>query len=476
MDNKLLRDPGLPVANPTTSAWQQPLNRSMITTTDLPTHQDVVIIGSGITGCSIAWHLLHHSESLKVTVLDAREICSGATGRNGGRINCTAVQDFDKYTKLFGREMAARIVRFELAHYQSIKEVVESVGPELVSKSELRWINAVYAVFEDSEVAELRYMLRSFENAFPDLQGRWKVIGKEEVTTKYEISNAKGALVGEAGAAWPYRMVTGVFEHLRSSFPERFSLSSNTPVQSIHKTTDEQHPYSLTTQRGTIRATHIFHSTEGHVAHLLPRLRGILVPRRGQMTVQDAHNVVAKDKLQSWSLMMQGVFDYATMNTKTGLVYIGGGEQENKDYSMGVPSDAEEDLAALAHLGGVLPAAFGGKTPCERASHVEVQASWTGIMGFSLDHAPLVGMLPQELLDRPAGSSTSAEWISAGYGGYGMVNAFLCGKTVAMMMLGRQDQYPEIPSVYLITESRARALSARLGRITSWKDHVQAML
>lgn len=195
------------------------------------------------------------------------------------------------------------------------------------------------------------------------------------------------------------------------------------------------------------------------------------------MTVQDARNIVSKEKLQSWSLVMQGVFDYATINAKTGLVFIGGGEQEDKDYSMGISSDAEEDLVALSHLGGVLLAAFGrGKNLGERTSHVEVQASWTGIMGFSLDHAPLVGMLPQELLDRPAGSSASAEWISAGYGGYGMVNAFLCGKAVAMMMLGHQDPHVEIPHVYRLTESRARDLRVRVGRIRSLEEHLQAML
>lgn len=187
MHRNLLRDPGLPVTGSTASAWQKPLDKSLLNTIDLPRQRDVVIIGSGITGCSVAWHLLHSSESLKVIVVDAREICSGATGRNGGRINCTAVQDFDKYSKLFGREAAARIVRFELAQYQSIKEVVGSVGPDLASKSELRWVSAVYAVFEDGQVDELKRMLSSFENAFPDLKGRWRIIGKDEVTSVREI-------------------------------------------------------------------------------------------------------------------------------------------------------------------------------------------------------------------------------------------------------------------------------------------------
>lgn len=194
------------------------------------------------------------------------------------------------------------------------------------------------------------------------------------------------------------------------------------------------------------------------------------------MTVQDARHIVSKDKLQSWSFMMQGMFDYATINEHTGLVYIGGGEPENREHSMGVSSDAEEDLAALAHLGGVLPAAFGrGIGSSKRAKNSDVQASWTGIMGFSLDHVPLVGMIPQELLDRPAGSSASAEWISAGHGGYGMVNALLCGKAVAMMMLGKH-QHVDLPEVYLLTQRRAHDMRAKLRSVGSWKDHVRAML
>lgn len=273
-------------------------------------------------------------------------------------------------------------------------------------------------------------------------------------------------------------MITGIFEHLQSSFPARFSLRSHTPVHSVRRTTDDRHPYSLTTARGILRATHVVHCTEGHVAHLLPKLRGIVVPRRGQMTVQDARHIVSKDKLQSWSFMMQGVFDYATINEHTSLVYIGGGEPENREHSMGVSSDAEEDLAALSHLGGVLPAAFGRANGSPgRTQSSDVQASWTGIMGLSLDHVPLVGMIPQELLDRPAGSSAaSAEWISAGHGGYGMVNALLCGKAVAMMMLGKRQQDVDLPEVYWLTRPRACNMRAKLRSVGSWKDHVRAML
>ena len=181
--DRLIRDPGLPDSNPTKSYWQSPGNQKVlnIQSSTLPDSRDVVVLGSGITGCSVASTLLRDAPSLSISVLDAREICSGATGRNGGRINCTAVQDYDKYRKIFRDEVAKHIVRFELAHLDAILAFAEEQGPEILKKSEVRRVPAVAAVFEDSKLAELQNMLNNFEHAFPDLKGNWEIIGRREV-------------------------------------------------------------------------------------------------------------------------------------------------------------------------------------------------------------------------------------------------------------------------------------------------------
>ncbi|KPI44777.1 uncharacterized protein AB675_8557 [Cyphellophora attinorum] len=481
MASDLCRDPGLPVDNPTPSYWQQPANTTFSSNSKSPPAQavgrDIVIIGSGITAASVAWHLLTQSPELNVTIVEARGVCSGATGRNGGRINATAVQDFDKYTKIFGRDHAMQIVRFELAHWREMWELVRSIGPELIEKSEYRYISALLAVFEDDQLNELRRMLISFETSFPDVRNKWRIVEKQEMRTTYGIGNAVGGLLGMAGAAWPYRMVTGIFEHLKNKFPSRFWIHENAPVFTVRRDDSQTPPYTLGTAYGAIRAKHVIHCTEGHTAHLVPKLGGILVPRRGQMTVQNPGKDFPKHKLQSWSFYMQGVFDYSTANAKTGEIFIGGGEPENRKYSAGVSSDAENELGALAHLDGVLPTALGIQNwGSDQIGKPRVKAAWTGIMGFSLDHAPFVGPLPEALLDRPLGTSDSREWISAGYGGYGMVNAFLCGKALAMMVLGKNDQV-DLPRPYFLTEQRAGALLKELKRVQgSNEEHIRALL
>lgn len=74
--------PGLPVENATLPFWLDVPSPIANHLDELPAQADVVIIGSGITGASVARTLLHNSGgTLKVVMLEAREACSGATGR-----------------------------------------------------------------------------------------------------------------------------------------------------------------------------------------------------------------------------------------------------------------------------------------------------------------------------------------------------------------------------------------------------------
>lgn len=78
-----------PVPNATTPFWRTQLHDldNHRTTEKLPQEADIVVIGAGYSGASIVHHLLENSQgqskSLSIVILEAREACSGATGRNG---------------------------------------------------------------------------------------------------------------------------------------------------------------------------------------------------------------------------------------------------------------------------------------------------------------------------------------------------------------------------------------------------------
>ena len=75
-----------PVANSTLPYWRSELHEidSHRSTEQLPPESDVLIVGAGISGVSTAYYLLDNNPSPpSVVLLEAREVCSGATGRNG---------------------------------------------------------------------------------------------------------------------------------------------------------------------------------------------------------------------------------------------------------------------------------------------------------------------------------------------------------------------------------------------------------
>lgn len=85
----------LPSNNPSKSFWHSEPSALLTahrTTRELPQTADVVIIGSGISGASVAHHLLNDDsatttemgkkkDGYSVVMIEAREACWGATGR-----------------------------------------------------------------------------------------------------------------------------------------------------------------------------------------------------------------------------------------------------------------------------------------------------------------------------------------------------------------------------------------------------------
>lgn len=77
---------------------------------------DLVIIGSGYSGVATAYWLMTGPNPPKsIVMLEAREICSGATGRNGGFCRPDVYRGYAGYKRIFGREQAMKILEQEMA-------------------------------------------------------------------------------------------------------------------------------------------------------------------------------------------------------------------------------------------------------------------------------------------------------------------------------------------------------------------------
>ena len=114
----------------------------------LPEEVDVVIIGSGITGATVAHQISLLQPDLSVAVLEARGVCSGATGRNGGHLGRPNAYDARKLAKLFGDEEAVRLREFGTRNKDALYECVAKAG--WLQEVDLRYHGTI-VVFGDAE-------------------------------------------------------------------------------------------------------------------------------------------------------------------------------------------------------------------------------------------------------------------------------------------------------------------------------------
>lgn len=140
-------------------------------------------------------------------------------------------------------------------------------------------------------------------------------------------------------------------------------------------------------------------------------------------------------------------------NAHTGDLFFGG----NKAHIDEIINSDDDVLSGISteNVSTMLPKLF-DKRWNDRVTGVlqppNVHKVWSGIIGSTPDHLPLVGKLPATVTGR-AGVDGGGEWIAAGYNGYGMVQCWSIGEAIANMAL--DEPMPEwLPGDYLVTEER----------------------
>jgi glycine/D-amino acid oxidase-like deaminating enzyme len=495
---KATRDPGLPLPNPTISSWQSvPHELANHQSASLPSKVEVAIVGSGITGISTAYHLLQEQPNLSVTVLEARTLTSGATGRNGGHCKEVPYVDYAELKALYGKEAAGKIVRFRLAQLDAMLDVANKLGPEVAASSMIRRVEGVDIYFDRKVYQQMKVRLEGWLEDFPEERGRWlsfdgdnldavrincletEALIADCIVQRFGAINAAGCMTGPAGALWPYRLVGGVTSFLseKSRFAN-FMLETNTAVESIATSADE-FPFKIRTSRGEIRTRHVIHCTNGHAGHLLPGLRGALFPVRGQMTLQSAPPTFPRvGDRQSWILHYAPGYDYMTQSpTASGEIYLGGGFLQAilsgnvsiEDADIGNVRDDQQSEEALKTLETVMEERF------QNGKGATVLNKWTGVMGFTIDGSPIAGKVPYSVSGRNSGilSGNGGEWVAAGFCGHGMAYCWLTGKAVAEMVLKGEESVDDwFPSEqYVCSDERFRRFSLK-GKLVEYMETV----
>lgn len=184
--DRIYSDPGIPAKlHATESFWLKhgDVKFAQQRSDQLPETAEVVIIGSGITGSSVAHTLLQSYQANdlkktaaqpslrpKIVVLEARDICSGATGRNGGHILETA-EEYADLKERWGKDTARKITKFRLAHLDILLNVAEELN--LGVKSQARRVQFLSVYFDSNSWHEAKERLAIFLADMPEHVGSW---------------------------------------------------------------------------------------------------------------------------------------------------------------------------------------------------------------------------------------------------------------------------------------------------------------
>ncbi|KAF4333687.1 fad dependent oxidoreductase [Fusarium beomiforme] len=424
----------LPSVESTKSYWHHKPSGKLLghrTTAKLPSTADVVIVGSGITGAFAARELVRGG-CKNVVLLEGREACWGATGRNGG--HCQPLIYASK----------APVAQFELDTFNFLKDFVSK------NKISCDWetVGGVHRIPTEEILQIAVRHLDGLKKTHPDLADGIKVIKDKEALKKLRVLGASAAIYQpNAAKLWPYKLVCWILESLLEENDSGvFNLQTKTPVDHLQRIGDS---WALHTPRGQIAAKKIILATNAYISYLLPKLSGFIVPVRGQVAaLTPSSDSSPLEHSHVWWTPAGG--DDYLVQRPSGELITGGERLGSSDGQVGLSRDDSIDPVISRRLCASLHEAVRLKAPEESEdTTLEATYEWTGIMGYSKDGYPWVGQLPASL-----GGEDGGLWVSAGYTGHGMPVAARCGIAVAQEILGIADGV-KLPAQYRIDGGRS---------------------
>jgi gamma-glutamylputrescine oxidase len=338
----------------------------------VPDRADVLVIGGGITGVSLLYHLVPRWNPV---LLERRHVAAGASGRNAGFLLAGVAENYADAVRAFGREKARSVWQLTNENHDAMMVAVENfdVGHRRAGSATL-----ASGDVEARQLQESEQLLR--EDGF---EARWD--GQRLVNPR-------------DGEANPAAIVN--------------ALALQAPLGTIREEIDvvaiEPSREGVTVHAGGREcvAGVVILATNAYTSQLVPEIA--IQPTRAQMLASTPIPTSVCD------MPTYSHFGYRYWRQVAGgEVLIGGWRDTSVDTEVGYEDEPTQGIQA--HL----EAQLHRLSPSATVTH-----RWAGIMGFTESGLPLVG--PVEGMKNV--------YICAGYNGHGMGFAFLSAKQLVEML------------------------------------------
>jgi sarcosine oxidase subunit beta len=357
---------------------------------------DVIVVGGGVTGTSIAWRLAESGR--RVLQLEQRGVCSGASGRNGGMTGAGSSMHASART---GRAVYA----LTTANLRALQSLPEELGRDF----ELRMTGTMDVITTDEQWAHLKEAVGAERDAGIAIE----LIEREsarEIMPALTTEILGAAYARDRGHLWPFALVTGMADAATRHGAE---IRTGTAVSRLAWSGDRVR--GVVAGEKTIEAEEVVLATNAWTPRLLPDLpEGAIVPARGQILVtQPLPPVLACPFGTNFDK------EYGRQ-TPGGQILCGGYRRLDENEGLGTYRE-ETTLPVLAGIARCLTGLF----PTLRGTARVVRA-WSGIMGFTADGLPLIGRY-----DAAPGLT-----VAAGFNGGGFSWGVIVGRVIAGLLNG----------------------------------------
>jgi sarcosine oxidase subunit beta len=362
---------------------------------------DVIVVGGGVTGTSIAWRLAESGR--RALLLEQRGICSGASGRNGGMTGAGSSMHASAQT---GRAVYA----LTTANLRALQTLPEELGADF----ELRLTGRMDVITTAEQFAHL-------EQAVATERDGGLAIGLLDRDAAREILPALSpAILGAAyapdwGHLWPFALVTGMADAAARNGAE---IRTGTAVARLAWSGDRVRGVEVGGE--TIEAAEVVLATNAWTPRLLPGLpQGAIAPARGQILVTQP-----LPPLLACPFGTNFDKEYGRQ-TPGGQVLCGGYRRLDEHEGLGTYRE-ETTIPVLSGIARCLTTLF----PALRGTARVVRA-WAGIMGFTADGLPLIGRY-----DAAPGLT-----VAAGFNGGGFSWGVIVGRVVPSLLNGEEPGF-----------------------------------
>ncbi|MEO8904355.1 MAG: FAD-binding oxidoreductase [Polyangiaceae bacterium] len=349
----------------------------------LETDADVVVIGAGIMGLSVAYHLAAEHGMKRIVVVDAGYLCGGASGRNGGGVRAQ-----------WSSETNIRLMRESLGLFRHFAE-----------RHKINtWFRAggyLFLARNDAAAAQLEanVELQNHCGVHSELLTAARI---RDVVPQLSTEGVRAASYNARDAVvFPWPFVWGYAESARAL---GVSIQPFTRVTGIE--TRGRSITAVVTERGRVRTSVVVNACGAHSPAVAAML-GVHLP-----THPHRHEICSTEPLKPWlQPLVADLSDGLYFSQSIRGEIVGGIGNER------VPSGPDQRSSArfLALYSRALTRA------CPTLGAVRVLRQWAGLYDISPDSNPILG--PVDTID--------GFFLLSGFMGHGFMMAPIVGQRVA---------------------------------------------